>query len=357
MAGGAGDAETARVEGAIVALGTQTFGSAPTRLEWIDAGLGLRGFARLRLSGAPGTVIARVEAPEDLAGRPTGAPAEPPLEPIRAHLERGGLPVPKCWARNAALGIALLEDVGTVCLNDAAVQIDAKLRRARYAEACDLVPRLQSLPADPAVEAYARHLDDALFAYKADLFATYSLAVRSRETTPAEREAVRDAFTHVAETSSAAPDRLAHRDFQSANLHVVPGRAGGEVVMIDLQGAFLAPPEYDLVCLLRDSYAELEQDEIDAHLARVRPKLPDAPDPETFARRFDLLTLTRKGKDHARFVYAARERGDTRFLRFIPATVRALRGAAARAAAREPAMNPLAALLAELPETPAEPSA
>ena len=33
MAGGAGDAETARVEGAIVALGTQTFGSAPTRLD------------------------------------------------------------------------------------------------------------------------------------------------------------------------------------------------------------------------------------------------------------------------------------------------------------------------------------
>ena len=96
-------------------------------------------------------------------------------------------------------------------------------------------------------------------------------------------------------------------------------------MLLDLQGAWLAPPEYDLVCLLRDSYVELPEREIAAHLERVRPELPDAPAPEAFAERFDLLTLARKGKDHALFHFVARTRGDARYLRFVPTTVRQLR--------------------------------
>ena len=60
-------------------------------IDWIPAGLGLRRFARVHLAGdsAPVSVIARVEAPEDPAGRPPGLPPAPPLEPLRALLERG----------------------------------------------------------------------------------------------------------------------------------------------------------------------------------------------------------------------------------------------------------------------------
>jgi aminoglycoside/choline kinase family phosphotransferase len=121
-------------------------------------------------------------------------------------------------------------------------------------------------------------------------------------------------------------------------------------VLIDLQGAFLAPPEYDLVCLLRDSYVELPGAEIAHQLARVRPRLPDAPSPEELGRRFDLLTLARKGKDLARFLYAERARGDARYLRFAPATVRHLRAAAAAAAARDATLATLAEIVAALPE-------
>jgi aminoglycoside/choline kinase family phosphotransferase len=90
--------------------------------------------------------------------------------------------------------------------------------------------------------------------------------------------------------------------------------------MIDLQGAFMAPPEYDLVCLLRDSYVELDDAAVDAHLARVRTALPDQPDAESFRLRFDLLTLTRKGKDHALFRAVAAERRDERYLKHLPLT-------------------------------------
>ncbi len=329
-------------------------GLEPLDIEWIPGALSLRLFARIHLrSSAHATAVARIEMPEDPAGRPAGAAPEPPHEPIRALLERAGLPVPRRLGGDPAAGIELLEDVGSLPLQSAAAALAPAARADLYREACELVPRIQRIARASGVAAFARSLDAGLFAYKADLVVRYGLAARGRSATPAEAAAVRDTFAWIAAQMADAPQRLAHRDFQSANLFVRAGALRGDRLrMIDVQGAFLAPPEYDLVCLLRDSYVELPEAEVVAHGEAVRSALPDAPDAESFARRFDLLTLTRKGKDYARFLYAARERGDDRYLAYAPTTVRYLRRAAARASARDRRVADLAALLHELPESP-----
>jgi hypothetical protein len=329
-------------------------GLDPLRIEWLPGALTLRRFARITLREPAGaTAVARIEMPEDPAGRPAGVAPEPPHEPIRALLERAGLPVPRRLGGDPALGIDLLEDVGTLSLQNAAGALAPAARADLYRDATEWVPRIQAIAPAPGVAAFARSLDAALFAYKADLVARYGLTARGRAATPAEAAVVRDTFAWIAAQMAAAPQRLAHRDFQSANLYVREGAPrGARLRMLDIQGAFLAPPEYDLVCLLRDSYVELPETEIAAHCAAVRPALPDAPDAESFARRFDLLTITRKGKDHARFLYAARERGDQRFLAYAPITVRQLQRAAARASQRDPRVAELAGLLHELPESP-----
>ena len=291
-----------------------------------------------------------MEAPEDPAGRPAGSAAEPPLEPIRALLERAGLPVPRRYGADD--GVELLEDVGDRSLASLAARLEPAERASLYAEACALVPRLQRIADPGSVAAFSRRLDAAQLRYKGELFAEHGLASRGRAATPGERACVRDAFARIAAIAAAAPQRLAHRDFQSANLHVRDGAPGRRLVLIDLQGAWLAPPEYDLVCLLRDSYVELAAVEVEQRIEEVRPQLPDAPEAAVFAERFDLLTLARKGKDHALFHFVARTRGDSRYLRFVPATVRYLRTASRRAAARDARLAPLAELIAELPETP-----
>jgi mannose-1-phosphate guanylyltransferase len=291
-------------------------GLEPLRIEWLPAALSLRRFARIHT--ATRTAVARIEAPEDPAGRPAGVAPEPPHEPIRALLERAVCP---CRAGSAAT-----RPPASICSRTSARCRSRALRRRSRRRARGALPRgVRARAADPGdraapgVAAFARSLDAALFAYKADLVARYGLAARGRDATPAEAAVVRDTFAWIAAEMARAPQRLAHRDYQSSNLYVREGAAPGERLrMIDLQGAFLAPPEYDLVCLLRDSYVELPEAEIAEHCAAVRPALPDAPDAESFARRFDLLTLTRKGKDHARFLYAARERGDERFLGYAP---------------------------------------
>lgn len=345
------------LEARVQTLVQRVFGVRNARLEWLSGQLGLRRFARVSLPGhQPPSLIARIDTPEDPRGRPAGVSPEPPLEPIRALLEREGLPVPARYG--AADDIELLEDVGDVSLRDAVADASREERRWLYQAACDLIPALQRICDPGGIQAFGRRLDAPLIAYKASLFINWSLPARAgRPTTPPEAAVVREAFDRVAWLCGRAPQRLAHRDFQSANLHVLgdPRDHSASLCMIDLQGAFLAPPEYDLVCLLRDSYVELPPDELDTQLSRIRPKLPDASEADETRHRFDLITLVRKGKDHARFRYAASERGDPRFLAYLPATVRALRDAAAACANRDPAFANLADLIDELPESPCVP--
>lgn len=338
---------SAALEAELRALARRALGAEIAALEPLAGGLGHRRFYRLRLAGgALRSCVARVDRGEPAPG----VPPEPPLEPTRAFLEAHGLPVPR--RLGGAAGIDLLEDAGSHALTTIAARVDGDARRALYREACDLVPRLQRL-ADPSgrVPAFGRRLDAALLALKARRFCAASLpAGLGRPPTAAEQQVVADAFAGVREAVAAAPLRFAHRDLQSANLLVDATRPpGAQLVLIDLQGAFLAPPEYDLVCLLRDSYVVLPDAEMRAHAERVRGALPDAPASDAFARRFDLLTIARKAKDHALFHEVA-ARGDPSWLRHAPATLGYLRAAAARLAADDARFARFAALLEALSE-------
>jgi len=317
----------------------------------VPAGLGTRRFLRIAFAaGEPATLIARVD---DDAPPAPGAPApEPPLEPIRHLLEAHGLPVPRRYGADPATGIELLEDLGDQSLERVVRDADPAIRRALYRRAVALVPAIQAIRAsDPPVAAFDRRLDAALIASKAKKWLEWTIPfARGRAARPAERDATERAFAVATAAAEAAPARLAHRDYKAANLHVVPDQHGGEprLVMIDLQGAFLAPPEYDLVCLLRDSHVRLPEAEVADHLAAVRPRLPDAPAPDDFARRFDLLTLVRVAKDISHYVDAAVRRGDRRYLPLLPTGVGHLSAAAERAGRRDGAVAPFAELVADL---------
>jgi aminoglycoside/choline kinase family phosphotransferase len=354
------------------------FGVAVSKIERLRGALGFRNFSRVWIEApetkdesTPETLIARIEAAEAPTGQPAGISPEPPLEPIRALLEAEGLPVPRRYAADLARGVELLEDLGEVSLEDFARSASGPELESLYTEACALPPRLQRIEPRAEVANFQRHLDAAHFHYKAERFAQWSLG-GNRGASPAEVEVVRDAFERIGQFVGEAPQRLAHRDLQSANLHIVTrprpvvdlapraadpsrGAVRGEqarLVMIDLQGAFMAPPEYDLVCLLRDSYVELDDAAVDAHLARARGALPDCPDEELYRLRFDLLTLTRKAKDHALFRAVAVERGDDRYLQYLPATLRYLQKASHRVSFKLKEysdLNDLIQVISELP--------
>ena len=343
-----------------------------TRVEPLDSGLGLRRFFRVATGGEPPTLIARVEAPEDPAGRPAGVAPEPPLEPLRTFLADLGLPVPTRWGGDAKSGTDWLEDFGDCHLATYLGRIDARERHRLYREVLSWIPVLQrATEAAASLPTYQRHLDRALLGYKGELFSRHSLPLAlGRVATAAEKQTVANAFMRIADAVEAAPCQLAHRDLQSQNVmvredathvdatHVAAthGAASSSprLGLIDFQGAFLAPPEYDLVALLRDSYVELSDADVTGHLDWITPQLPAAPDRTEVQLRFDLLTIARKGKDHARFVFAGETRDDRRWAEHLPRTTRALRAAAERVAGLDPDLERLAHWIDRLPETPCE---
>ena len=305
-------------------------GERVRELRPIAAGLGSRRFFRVTLAGGTvASVIARVDGE-----RERGSGPEPAMEPLRHFLAGAAYPVPARYGggRLGARGpkVELLEDLGDQSLERAARGADREQLRSWYVEACSLPPRLQRLQ-EPVTEldAFRRHLIDFL-PIKEARFAQLGLpTLLERPATKAERASLADGFALIAECVADAPERLAHRDFQSSNLILTD--AG--IVTIDFQGAFLAPPEYDLVCLLRDSYVELPDGWARDLALTTRPLLPDAPEETLFLERFDLLTLARKTKDYAFFCDAV-ARGDMRFAGARRLTLRYLQEAAERASQR-----------------------
>ena len=343
-------AEAASIE-ALAAATERLTGRRPTRIEPVPAGLGDRRFHRLHFAeGAPSTLIARVEADSPLATAasrprsettPASSPQripdappwlpEPPLEPIRSLLAEHGLPVPESYGHDAAARLDLLEDLGPRTLLD----LEGEAAAERYREACGLLPRLQSIRREAAdVPAFGRRLDRALVATKAWKWLHWTLPlVLGREASAEETTATHAFFDHVARLCEDAPGVLAHRDFKAENLHLAPPARAGEperLVMIDVQGAFLAPPEYDLVCLLCDLQTEVPPALVEALREATRPALPSQPGVEAFAERFDALAIARLCKDVSHVAHAALVRGDGRRWRELPRGLALLRQLAGR---------------------------
>jgi len=311
-------------------------------IEGIPAGLGTRRFYRVHFEdGPPESLVARVEPQTEVKGQaaknvgatenpstpdePSWLP-EPPLEPLRQFLEDAGLRVPHSIAHLRERGVDLLEDVGGRTL----MHVDEPERSQRYSEACQLVPRLQKLSASAErIPAFGRIFDRRLIDTKAWKWLHWTIpGLLHRPATQEESRSFLELVEGFSALLDAAPRRLAHRDFKAENLHLVPKKANAaknatgkeewEIVMIDVQGAFMAPPEYDLVCLLYDLQVDLDEKFAMECFRSSLADLPDSPDPELAAMRFDAIATLRLCKDISHLVHARRSRNDARRWHEIP---------------------------------------
>ena len=345
----------------------------PRSIENIPAGLGTRRFYRIEFeTGAPSRLIARLEADPADAQRVRHAKTEPEppqwlpepaLEPVRTFLEEAGLPVPKSAFHDAVAGLDLIEDLGDQTLLDVA----SPERRERYLEACDLITRLQSLHAEPnEIPAFARVYDRALLDTKSWKWLHWTLPfLLGRPATEEEIAQTTALFDHIHRITDAAPLALSHRDFKAENLHLSVSPAASSpspraafssgtprpeprLVMIDVQGAFLAPPEYDLVCLLCDIQVELDPEEIAALAEHARTRLPSVPDRAIFEERFDALMLARVCKDVSHVIHAGLRRGDGRRWKEIPRAFSLISAVAERRGSTFPGARALTSVIQAL---------
>jgi aminoglycoside/choline kinase family phosphotransferase len=116
---------------------------------------------------------------------------------------------------------------------------------------------------------------------------------------------------------AAEPRVVCHRDYHSRNLMVRDGR----LVVIDFQDARMGPDTYDLVSLLRDSYVELPEADVDALTTVFLERTGQSCDAAAFGRRFDLMALQRNLKALGTFGYQASARGNQTYLPYVSRTL------------------------------------
>jgi hypothetical protein len=90
--------------------------------------------------------------------------------------------------------------------------------------------------------------------------------------------------------------------------------------MIDFQDARMGPDTYDLVSLLRDSYVDLTDRELDELIAYFLA-LKGNPDGARFRERFDLMALQRNLKALGTFGYQTVTRRNPVYIQYVPRTL------------------------------------
>jgi aminoglycoside/choline kinase family phosphotransferase len=234
------------------------------------------------------------------------------------------LPVPAVVGHSDILGILALEDLGDVTLQAHLGAASAEEHAARYRQAVALVEVMQRRAGDLASDQYLPYriaFDVQKLTWELDFFVRHFVeGYRGVVLSPAERAALAEEWARMAEELAADPRVLCHRDYHSRNLMV----HNGDLYIIDFQDARMGPDTYDLASLLRDSYVDITDREVDELIAYFLALKRDTEAGE-YRRRFDLMAVQRNLKALGTFGYQTTTRGNPVYIQYIPRTLRHVR--------------------------------
>lgn len=244
---------------------------------------------------------------------------------MTALLARAGVPVPEIVAVDDRAGVILLEDVGdglvqTWMSTAAPADVIAVFERA-----VDLVGavRFATRSIQEAGGAGARlALDSDKLFWELEFFRVNTFDRFLGAPLDARADAaVRRESRSLADALSDRPRYLCHRDYHARNLMIRPGGLPADsVVVIDFQDGRMGPLTYDLVSLVEDPYAQLENWLRQRLVSRFRElSLADGswPGDTEFGVQYDLATAQRMLKAVGTFTNQASVRGTRRYLPFI----------------------------------------
>jgi N-acetylmuramate 1-kinase len=242
------------------------------------------------------------------------------------------VPVPRILGHSDPLGIIALEDLGDVTLQAHLGAASFVEHKALYREAVTLIEILQRRGAELASPDYIPYgiaFDVEKLTWELQFFTKHFLeGYRGAVLAPATREALAAEYARIVEELAAEPRVLCHRDYHSRNLMLHEGR----LYIIDFQDTRMGPDTYDLVSLLRDSYMDFTEQQVEdliAFFLALRgtnaggPSLGQA---REFHRRFDLMALQRNLKALGTFGFQTISRGNPVYIQYIPRTLNYVRG-------------------------------
>jgi len=233
------------------------------------------------------------------------------------------LPVPAVLGHSDELGILALQDLGDVTLQAHLGAASQSEHAALYRQAVALVELLQRRGADLESNRYLPYkiaFDVEKLTWELEFFVKhFVVGYRGIVLSPAERRALGDEWAAIVEELAGEPRVLCHRDYHSRNLML----SEGSLYIIDFQDARMGPDTYDLVSLLRDSYVDIANQQLDDLVAYfLALKGRNTADGEEFRRRFDLMALQRNLKALGTFGYQTTTRRNPVYIQYMPRTLR-----------------------------------
>ncbi|MFC4727836.1 aminoglycoside phosphotransferase family protein [Coralloluteibacterium thermophilus] len=297
-------------------------------LERASTDAGFRSYWRVHSGGTSWIVMDAPPALEDVA----------PWLAVAQLLRDGGVHVPQVHARDTGQGFLLLGDMGRRTYLDV---LDADNADVLFDDAIAALIALQSIAPPATLPRYDRALLERELALFPDWFLARHLGVSM---TAAQRDAWDALRAVLVDAALAQPQVLVHRDYMPRNLmHCEPNPG-----VLDFQDAVVGPIAYDPVCLFRDAFLSWPVARVDAWLARYHGLAHAAglpvPSLERFREDADLTGAQRHLKVLGIFARLHHRDGKPKYLADAPRFLRYL----LEAAARRPALAPLAPLLDEL---------
>jgi hypothetical protein len=247
--------------------------------------------------------------------------ADLPFATVASLLHRMQLPVPAIVGHSDADGILAVDDLGDVTLQAHLGAASGTEHAALYREAVALIDQLQRRGAEFASEEHLPYriaFDVEKLTWELEFFVKHFVeAYRGVRLDPAAQHALDEEWRAIAVELAAEPRVLCHRDYHSRNLMLHRGK----LYMIDFQDARMGPDTYDLVSLLRDSYMDLTEAQVDELIAYFLALKGGAVESGEFRRRFDLMALQRNLKALGTFGFQTTTRGNPVYIQYIPRTL------------------------------------
>jgi aminoglycoside/choline kinase family phosphotransferase len=284
-----------------------------------------RRYFRLIRRGHPSVVLALNAAPFD--------PSTLPFVNVADLLARVPVPIPAILDEAGDLGLLVQRDLGDVTLQAHLGAASPAEHAALYRQAIGFIATIQRRGQELASDRYIPYgiaFDVEKLTWELEFFVKhFCLAYRGAAFTDDDRAALAAEWKTIVEDLAGEPRVLCHRDYHSRNLMF----QDGQLFIIDFQDARMGPDTYDLVSLLRDSYVDIGETQLEEYIAYflALKGLPGTGSPAAeFRRRFDLMALQRNLKALGTFGYQTVTRRNPVYIQYMPRTLRYARGTLAK---------------------------
>lgn len=303
-----------------------------------------RQYYRIEARDQPSSIVMKMESFEEQG-------MKLPFLVVQKHLASANVDVPAILDVDPGKGLVLLEDLGDVTLLRRLQEVSsADVERHLYERVIDSLINLQIFASPVAphekkgaknpveMDAFKLCFDHEKLMWEVNFaIEHFYQSYLKRTIRESDLKLMRDGFSEICTYLAEQPTVLTHRDFHSRNVMVTPTNAKNSksrvaedrLVMIDFQDARLGPAQYDLASLLKDSYYQLEEAQIqkllDYYIVRWEALTGERLDRAHFNYVFDLMSVQRNFKAIGSFASFLNRRGNATYLKYIGNTFENIR--------------------------------